>query len=188
MLLALPLAVAVMFAAADAPPKKGSKKSSAHAPKAPPGPEWLGWKPGCRLDAGKGALIAVGRSEEKGDAAAQTTQAEDDGRQHLGEAVAAWQERCLRCAKQASETKVKATSSLGHGLVNFTIESATEVSLYQEHVDARAPDGKRSAVLLKQDLEMLLNGIAYDDSRSAALREAVKECGQQAFDELAKAK
>jgi hypothetical protein len=191
--LGLALSALTLLAAAPAPaPAKGKPPAKAKGKptktKEPPkaaAPEWLSWKPGCRIDGDHRDFVAVGRSEASGTPEAQATQAEDDARQHLGEAIASWQERVLKCAKKASESKVTASSTPGKGLISFDIQTATEISIYQERVDARAPDGKRSAVLMKHDLNAMIVGIGSDSQRSAALREAVKTCGQQSFDELA---
>ena len=186
--LALLAAGLVLLGATPAKTKAGAKKKRAPVAAPPSGPEWLTWKPGCRIEKGQRDFVAVGRSAEGAEADAGSNEAEDDGRQHLGEAIAAWQERTLRCAKKASESKVTATSTPGQGLLSFSVETATAVTLYQERVEARAPDGKRSAVLMKHDLASMLSRIDGDAARSDRLREAVRRCGSQAFDELAAAR
>ena len=183
--LALLTAGLALLGAAPAKTKGAAKKKGAKVAAPPPGPAWLGWKPGCRSEDGQRDFVAVGRSAEGAEADAGSNEADDDGRQRLGEAIAAWQESTLRCAKKASESKVTATSSLGQGSLNFSVETATAVTLYKERVEARAPDGKRSAVLMKHDLGSMLSGIDGDAARSNSLREAVRQCGSQAFDELA---
>jgi hypothetical protein len=186
-MLALRLAaVAASLALLGAAPakKKAGAKPKKPAVEAPAGPGWLAWKPSCRHEDGQRDFVAVGRSGESGTPEVQGPQAEDDARQHLGEAIAAWQERTLRCAKKGSESKVTATSNPGHGLLSVNLETATAVSLYQERVEARAPEGKCTAVLMKHDLASMMAGIATDSGRSDALKEAVRLCGKQAFEEL----
>lgn len=184
MLRLLPLlALALLCGAAK--PAKSKKAKKAPPPKvvAPVGPAWASQPPKFATDASGRAFVAVGRSDDDRHPEA----AEDDARQAIGALVARWQEKALRCAHQASETQV--TAQKGHdkgALIDVTLTQATSVALYKEAVVERGALGKTAVVLMRHDLESMIQGITYDTSRSDNLRAAVKSCGQQAFDELAR--
>jgi hypothetical protein len=176
------LAMLVLLGAA--PPKKLAK-SSKKAPKPPPSPAWVAWKPkAIQDDQGRG-FVAVGRSDPANDSPERSQKAEDDAHQQLGLLLATWQEHALRCAKQASETTVHKSSNANTGaLVSFNIETETAVSFYEEKVVDRTSLDQRAIVLLRQDFDSLMKGISFDKDRSDALREAVRQCGEQAFAEV----
>jgi hypothetical protein len=163
-----------------AKPKRSTKK---HAPPPPPpGPAWAGQAPRYVRDAAGRGFVAVGRTDDPKHPEA----AEDDARQKLGQLIAAWQEKTLACARQASEAKVTATSQQKKGLsMDITVETATTVSLYDEQVAEHGTQGSASLVLMRQDLGKMMTGIEYDASRSQGMRDAVKGCGEKTFDALA---
>jgi len=171
------LIVLLLLLAANAEAKKSKKKP----PPPPPGPAWSAWNPRYAKDASGKAFLAVGKTDD----AAHPEAAEDDARQKIGQLVATWQEKTLACAKQASESKVSAHSEHAKGAaLDFEVETATAVSLYDEKVAERATVGKAALVLMRHDLQKMIDSIAIDASRSEGLRAAVKLCGEKTFDAL----
>ncbi|MBS2029195.1 MAG: hypothetical protein JST54_14935 [Deltaproteobacteria bacterium] len=171
--------LSILLLATTAEAKKSSKKKP---PPPPPGPAWAAWNPKYLKDTSGKGFVAVGKTDD----AAHPEAAEDDARQKIGQLVATWQEKTLACAKQASEAKVTAKSGTLKGdAVDFTIETATAVSLYDEKVLERATVQKSALVLMRHDLQKMIDSIAIDSSRSDGLRAAVKLCGEKTFDALA---
>jgi hypothetical protein len=176
------VALALLCGAAKPTKSKKGKKAPAKIV-APVGPAWASQPPKFSADGQTRAFVAVGKSDDDRHPEA----AEDDARQAIGGLVAKWQERTLKCANQASETQVTAQKGNSKGaLLDVTLTQATSVALYKEAVVERGALGKTAVVLMRHDLESMIQGITYDTSRSENLRAAVKSCGQKAFDDLAR--
>lgn len=183
MLRALPLLALALLTTGATKSSKSKKAKKAPVVVAPVGPAWATQKPRCVTDDKGRAFVAVGKSDDP----RHPESAEDDARQALGGLIASWQERALRCAQKSSETQVSAQKGNDKGaLLDVTLTHATSVALYKEEVVERSALGPTAVVLMKHDLGSMIEGITYDTSRSENLRAAVKRCGEQAFDELAK--
>lgn len=158
----------------------------AQAPDTPPA--WASWKAKAAVDPIYGRVfLAVGRSGSTGPADWKSKEAEEAALQEMGQLLADWQEGALRCAKKASETVTKAKSNTGSGkLLDFSFESATTVSFYKDRVADRAYEGKVVVVLVRHELGHMVDGIRADPDRTEGLKEAVKTCGEKAFDALLK--
>ena len=151
-----------------------------------PLPSWT--KHASRLEKPDGApraFVATGRSGDFGPADFKSGQAEEEAVQRLGALVADWQEAALRCARKESQARQVSAKSGSRGLlVDFEITQEIDVSLYRVRVTDRAYEGRYILVLMKHELAPLVAGVVADESRPAALREAVRICGEKAFDEL----
>lgn len=170
----LPLSLALLVSASVA---------LAQEPAAP----WAGKKPHLAGEGEARAFVATGRSGDAGPADFKNEEAMNAALEAMGQVIADWQEATLKCAKKESEKKVLGAKSGAKGLLlDFTIESAVTVSFYRPRVAARAYEGSRMLVLVRHELGSMMSGIAVDPDRSPALKEAVKRCGEQAFDDLAR--
>jgi hypothetical protein len=153
-------------------------------------PAWVGSGATLVKDAGGArSFVSTGLSGELGPAEVRGEGAEDAARQAMGGLVAEWQDRVLACAGRERLSEVKARTRAATGaLLSLELETSTSVSLYRARVAERAYVGRRIAVLLRHDLESMIAGIRADGERPASLREAVKACGEQAFDALVRSK
>lgn len=178
LLVGLPLLVLPL--AAEAKPKR---------PAPPPEPEAVpAWfSDGPRFDVGPGhpkRFVAPGRATGP-EGKPREQAADEEARQALGRLVAAWQERALRCAHKESLTRTDLKTGDGHATLSLSTESATAVAFYDEQIDAHGLTDTATLALAHHDLAPFLKYVPGDVERPQSLRDAVAQCGEKAFDELA---
>ena len=111
-------------------------------------------------------FVAVGGSDAAVPGDWKTELAEREAEARITALVSRWQEETMRCADPGRAA-----------------DEATR--LYRPRVLDRTWQGRRLLVLVSQDLQPLMNGILADANRSQPLKDAVRTCGERAFDQLA---